>query len=180
MIYLISEDYYFTKGIRETLALEHILSCHTTTEQLQRIVAEICSDDVILLCTQSIHNTQALARLAKNTKASVMFFVDINQEKLALGVYSLCMMSKKSQPYTLVDMLKLLTMGKPRTRPPLTIQEGIIMDYFIEPRTQSNVSKKLKISTKTISTHKINALHKMGLANINAKSLWIYQNIFQA
>lgn len=180
MIYVISEDTYFSIGIGALLKNAEIEVHCISLDTFFNINTDIESNDIVLLCAQSRANSMVLAKLARNTEGKVVFFIETIEKNNIFHDYSRGIISKKTSKEDLVTLIQSLNDKFVISPMLLSEMETVVMDMFVQQHTAYNIARLLKLSEKTISTHKTNALRKLGLSNLNVRSVLLYERIFQA
>lgn len=180
MIHIISDDTYFSIGAQHLFAEKNkevtLVNCNIPEAELLQL--RFSETDTVILTTDNMNTitvVQALVRL-RNTQ---LFLVidDMNIENiermkwLAQGI-----MSKNDVMSTLFSVIYPRIGGRD-TKPNLSFRELRIMDLLANGMSPQCISKEIGISIKTVCGHKINALKKLGLCHLNARSVYIYGQI---
>lgn len=179
MIYLISEDNFFAIGVMTTLNAAGIKVAHTTIEEFNNL--NVISSDIVLLCAHSRSNSQALSQLIRETEGRVVYFVDALLDEHIVRLNSKGVIFKKTSKDELVKTIKNMLNGELHiTSIYLSQKEVTIMNLLTQQKNVYSISKLLNISVKTVFTHKLSALHKLGLNRLNARSVLLYESVFQS
>ncbi len=179
MIYVITEDNYFAMGLMAILENADINANHISIDEFNSLADTVEHNDIILLCAHSRTNSLALSRLAKKTDGKVIFFIDTTSEIKALTFSYKGVISKKSPTEELIEQINTLVRKNRTNAIYLSRQETIVMDLLAKQQDVYRIAQQLKLSSKTIFSHKVNALKKLGLDHLNARSVLLYERIFQ-
>ncbi len=179
MIYVISEDNFFAIGVMAVLEKANMNVIHVSLDEFRRVSAYIGVKDIILMCVQSRLNSLALGKLARSTGGKVIFFIDTAVEKSDFDIYYKRIVSKKALKEELITSIKFLESKLFIDYISLSQQEVVVMDLFLQQKNAYHIAEKLNLSAKTVFAHKLNALRKLGLSHLNARSMLLYECIFQ-
>lgn len=179
MIYVITEDNYFAIGIIAILNNAGITVNHVGIQEFNALDDNVDHNDIILLCAQSRTDSLALTRLAKRTDGKVIFFIDIAAEIKAFKFLYKGVISKKSPKEELIELISIAVRKNREHAIHLSKQETIVMDLLAQQQTAYRIARRLNLSEKTVGAHKVNALRKLGLHHLNARSVLLYERIFQ-
>ncbi|WP_025121473.1 MULTISPECIES: LuxR C-terminal-related transcriptional regulator [unclassified Serratia (in: enterobacteria)] len=178
MIYAISEDNFFTIGLLSTLYAVNIEVKHINICDFHNIIVN--NDDIILLCTHSLIHNRILNQIVDNTISRVIYFVDADIYKHNFTLHCRGVISKKLAQHELINFLNiLLNNERSITSISLSKSEVRIMNMLAQEKDAHMIGRLLKISAKTVFTHKLNALHKMGFHHLNSRGVLLYESIFQ-
>lgn len=180
MIYVISEDNFFAIGLMATLEDAGMLAFHTNAEGFGKAMSFVTERDIILFCAESRPCSFTLAQLAQRTKGKVVSFIDTVTNENIVKFNSICVMSKKISKKRFIDSIKSLEDGHIIKCIYLTEREKRVMNLFAQQEGVPRIARILKLSQKTVSGHKSNALHKMRLNHLNARSVFLYETVFHA
>jgi DNA-binding CsgD family transcriptional regulator len=182
MIYISSEDSYLKLGLEAILLAEHknvvIIDINIKKEQVQLI--NFTYEDTLILAVECINTITLLLALARFNGAKILLIVDnmTNKTVSNISTWSQGVISKKT-PLHLFTRLIEGGFGYMKGKPYLTVRETRVLDCLAKGKTPYSISMELKISIKTVCAHKISALRKLGLNHLNARSVLIYEKIFQ-
>jgi DNA-binding CsgD family transcriptional regulator len=182
MIYVISEDIFLCKGIITIFNNidKDVVAININHENFTYLVGHVTSNDIILLCAQSRGNSRALSRLARITDATAFYFIDTITKERILLLPNTRVISKKSTAEELVELTQNVNR---EMKPPivsLTRKEIIVMDMLTQQHDAYRIAELMHLSAKTVFAHKMNALRKLGLSHLNARSILLYERCFQS
>lgn len=180
MIYVISEDNIFAIGLMATLEDAGMRAFHTNAEGFDEVMNFVTERDIILFCAESRPCSFTLAKLAQRTQGKVVSFIDTVTNENIVKFNSICVMSKKISKKCFINSIKSLADGHVIKCIHLTEQEKSVMDLFAQQKGVPRIARILNLSHKTVSGHKSNALHKMRLNHLNARSVFLYETVFHA
>ncbi|CAI1657645.1 LuxR C-terminal-related transcriptional regulator [Serratia fonticola] len=179
MIYVITEDNYFAAGIMAILTNADIHASHVSINEFNVLDDNVDHNDIILLCAQSRTDSLALTRLAKRTDGKVIFFIDTTLKIKTLNFSYKGVISKKSLKEELIELISIAVRKNRESAVYLSRQEKIVMDLFAQQQDAYHIARRLNLSEKTVGAHKVNALKKLGLHHLNARSVLLYEHVFQ-
>jgi DNA-binding CsgD family transcriptional regulator len=179
MIYVLSEDNYFALGIMETFNTQGLNATLISIANFHDF--NIGKHDIILLCTHSRANSQVINELIDYSNSKIIYFVDEDIEKHTIKMNGKSVISKKHTGKQVIDFLnKILYKGVFASSISLSYKEVLVMDLLVKQKNAHNIAKILNMSPKTVFSHKLNALHKMGFGHLNACSVLLYERVFQS
>ncbi|HBE9181139.1 TPA: hypothetical protein KNH08_004065 [Serratia fonticola] len=179
MIYIISEDNFFTLGLVCTLKQSGIVATYLSLDDLSINKDYISRSDIVLTCTQSREYSQALTHRLKELDAKIIYFIDIALEKGKLSIDHHGLLSKKTKRQELIDFLRNMHNRSRINTIVFSGRETVIMDLLAEQKDAFRIAKLLNLSVKTVFAHKLNAIKKMGTSHLNARSILLYERIFK-
>ncbi|KKF37474.1 hypothetical protein SY86_22065 [Erwinia tracheiphila] len=181
-IYIISDDHLFVRG------LENILS--TTTIELKTfsytnglLLFCYCSfqpEDIVIVDIHYSQITQPQNNLAHHTSyfgVNIMFIVDLPLQNEPSNFYPYWIVSKKCPIKSIMSLLKNIVNESTLRTDHLSRKENIVLRELAVGYSTDFISRKLNLSTKTISSHKQNAFRKLGMTRLNDMSLICYRQI---
>lgn len=182
MIYLACDDSYFTLGV---MALFAAISKDVTTIDIAMDKATVviprfnCEDTLILAIERTDLPTQLLTS-ARLQDTRTLLILDNASERTIENIkqWSQGVLSKKMQLDTLPLFLDT-NFAYLKDLSFLTAREINIMGWLATGKTPYRIARDLNLSVKTIFSHKLSALKKLGLNHLNARSLLIFSKIFQ-
>ncbi|MGL5389652.1 MAG: helix-turn-helix transcriptional regulator [Serratia sp. (in: enterobacteria)] len=182
MIYLASDDRYFILGV-ETLfcALKKPLTIIPLNEVGETVVIPaLTHDDTLILAVEQTHTLTRLLTWARRHDARALLLMDNASERTLDNItqWSQGVLSKKMP---LVSLPLCVEAGNAHLKDLsfLTAREINIMGSLATGKTPYRISRELNLSVKTIFSHKLSALKKLGLNHLNARSVLIFGKIFQ-
>ncbi|MFV8844904.1 response regulator transcription factor [Serratia fonticola] len=182
MIYIFSEDSYLKLGLEAILLAEYesvaTIDVNINKEQLQLI--KFTCEDTLILAVECISTITLLLAIARFNGTKILLIVDnVTKENISnINTWSQGVISKKS-PLHLFPRVIDGGLGYIKGKPYLTVRETSVLNCLAKGKTPYYISMELKISIKTVCAHKISALRKLGLSHLNARSVLIYEKIFQ-
>lgn len=176
MITLFSDDSYFSLGTVACLSLLgydiHVI------DPVKTVVTE---DDLCFLNNEitliSVSDTLAAEQIILTTykhRLNCIYFIDA-----AAGQYNHLMWAHGIVPknialHYLPRIIKTLRVREISWFKGLTAREMEVMNSLLEGKNKKLISREMEISEITVSAHKKNALQKLGLTKLNARSIAIY------
>lgn len=179
MIYIISEDYFFTTGLTSLLQLANMNAIPISLYEFSMLNSYITNTDIILMCIQSRDAVAALTKLTRHSLGKIIYFIDTAIEKVVFNEECVSLLSKKISSFKAIKTIKRLSTRSSTRSALFSSQEVIIMDLLTEQKDANRIARKLKLSVKTVCAHKMNALRKMGVNQLNARSILLYESIFK-
>lgn len=174
-VFLITNDNYLRRGVRESIQLCN--NFHSANlEGLGYINAS--KGDVVLLDLLSWEKNEinkrgsVLAYLSVVNATVVMITCDEFQEKLTNILFNEMPKASRKEIMALIYVLCGLSTTRKLKSPPeskvfLTSREFQVINEFIIGREVKNIEVKLNINQKTLCSHKLSALRKIGCKNIS-------------
>lgn len=180
-IYIISDDRFFVAGLREILsATENELKTYSYANGL--LLFYYCGfrqEDIVIVDIHYMQMTPS-QNLAYNTcyfGVNFLFVVDLPLQNEPGNFYPYWIVSKKCPVKILLPLLKSIASDKPPHTDHLSRKENIVLRELAVGHSTDFISRKLNLSTKTISSHKQNAFRKLGMTRLNDMSLICYRQI---
>jgi DNA-binding NarL/FixJ family response regulator len=180
MIYLVSDDSFFTLGAEAFFSTENknvtVIDVNIEKERLSTL--NFTGEDILLIAIEQADIITALLAIARMHGAKVLLVMDNASDKTLNNInqWSQGVLAKKMPLNDLLNLLEAdFTYLKDLSF--LTRQEIKIMQELTTGKTPHNISRELNLSVKTICGHKVNALRKLGLNHLNARSVMIFGKI---
>ena len=171
-IYLFSDDRYFCGGVKALAeaSFQNVITRRWDGWGPQFILSELRLGDLLLLdATCSDFICKSLCFPLNQMLAKVCIVED--PDKAALPIFSRwSRIPKNITPQALPGLLILMqTQIRPGSYSPgrLTERESQVVGRLYASRTHYQIARELNISVKTISTHKINIMKKMGVMSFH-------------
>lgn len=171
-IYLVSDDYYFSHGMKAHFLADNqkffIQKWKNYTPEFTQM--HLRHGDILLLDSSNhCFVEKSIIHPIISCKVNVMILY--NSRKHLSSIFTAYAKAPKDISFTQLTTL-LETMRKaPRNLRycpgHLTATECIIIRRLYEQASHAQISKELAISIKTVSTHKMNALKKLGVRSFN-------------
>ncbi|WP_261147768.1 LuxR C-terminal-related transcriptional regulator [Serratia fonticola] len=178
MIYVISEDNYFSIGLMAMFDYQEISATLINIDSFYDF--DIGKQDIILLCTHSRANSQMINQLVFNSNSRIIYFVDEDIDKLTFRLNGKSVISKKlSGEQAIAAINNIYVNNRYSSNISLSQKETLVMNLLVKQKNAHSIAKMLNISMKTVFAHKLNALHKMGFGHLNACSVLLYERVFQ-
>lgn len=180
MIYLASDDSFFTLGAEYFFSAENkkvtVVDVNIGKEKLSTI--NFTDEDILLIAIEQADVINTLLTVARTHDTKVLLVMD-NASNNTLNTSSQWSQSVLCKKMPLKVLLELLEADFTYLKDLffLTRQEIKIMRALTTGKTPYNLSRELNLSVKTICCHKVNALRKLGLNHLNARSLMIFDKI---
>ena len=182
MIYLASDDRYFILGV-ETIfcALNKIVTIISLNDEGETTdIPDLTCDDTLILAVEHTSTlTQLLTWARRNGTRTLLLMDNASQRTLEnINLWSQRVLSKK-MPLDNLPQFVETGFAYLKDLSFLTAREINIMGSLATGKTPHRISRELNLSVKTIFSHKLSALKKLGLNHLNARSLLIFGKIFQ-
>ena len=174
MIYLASDDNYFILGAKAMFNSVHkdvtLIDVVREKELIDKM--HFTGEDILLIVIEQADTITSLLTAARRHGAKVLLVMDNASDSIQ---------SVLSKKMPLDDLLRLLEtdMTYLDNLLFLTRQEIKVMRGLTFGKTPNGLAKEFNLSVKTICGHKVNALKKLGLNHLNARSIFIFDKIFQ-
>lgn len=177
MIYLASDDSFFTLGTEATFSAAHIvvtqIDANVTKEALSKVIFN--SKDILVIAIEQADIIIDLMATARRQDAKVLLVMDNASDSTFSSIHQ-GVLPKKMPLEALLPLLEgdetyLQNLQR------LTRQEVKIMRELTTGKTPYYLAKELNLSVKTICSHKVSALKKLGLNHLNARSMIIFGKI---
>ncbi|WP_025123490.1 MULTISPECIES: helix-turn-helix transcriptional regulator [unclassified Serratia (in: enterobacteria)] len=174
MINIVSDDSYFALGAQALLTQSGFQVAIMDSQlplSLKR-PAGFQHDDVILLSSDNRNLTidTLLYAVAADMRVIQSVAGNISSDKWIDGV-----LPKKTAIHELPRIMKYILRRKVKDwLIELTLREMEVMDKLLKGKSNHAVSKEMQISEKTVSSHKLSALKKLGLSGLNSRAIVIY------
>lgn len=175
-INIVSDDCYFALGA-EALLTQSGFQVAIIDSQLRFSLnrpAGFQQDDVILLSSDNRNLTKdtLLYAVAADVRVIQSVAGNISSDKWIDGI-----LSKKTAAHEFPHIMKYILQRKVEEwLIELTLRETEVMDKLLKGKSNHAVSKEMQISEKTVSSHKLSALKKLGLSGLNSRAIVIYGN----
>ncbi|MCX8957838.1 helix-turn-helix domain-containing protein [Erwinia psidii] len=181
-IYIISDDHFFVRGLENILATSKkelkqysyanglLLFCYCSFRQ----------EDIVIVDIHYSQMAQPQNGLAHNTSyfgVNIVFVVDLPLQNEPSNFYPYWIVSKKCPIKSVLPLLKTIAEDNPMHTDHLSRKENIVLRELAVGHSTDFISRKLNLSTKTISSHKQNAFRKLGMTRLNDMSLICYRQI---
>lgn len=181
MIYLASNDSYFTLGVTALFSsINTEVGIILFNEDGLAILPKLTHDDTLILAIERAETLTQLLTSARTQGAKALLIMDNASERTMKNInqWSRGVLSKKMPLDSLPQFIEA-NCAHLKDLSFLTAREINIMGSLATGKTPYGISRELNLSVKTIFTHKISALKKLGLNHLNARSLLIFSKIFQ-
>lgn len=180
-IYVISDDIYFTAGLEHFLTANGItLACYNyeTWSAIFRKESLAENDTVIIdINFTNCHSRLGIAKSAGCFGVNIAFVIDFPLQIEKKGFYPYWLISKKSGFKKFIPLLRESIDNETVCCSPLSLKEMQILKELSSGKSVVFISRKLNISVKTVSSHKQNAVRKLGMMKMNDMSLVCYKEI---
>jgi len=174
MVYLLTDDSYFALGI---VSLPQLRNCVVTRIDAGDIGSFTYSpQDILFLAMSDLSLTKAVLKEVTQLKLEVFVFLNVRSDFKMIHLPKRIICTKRSSGSVLNFIGKI---RKNNLQTELTQSQFSVLYAFSSGMNSEQISKKFNISEKTISSHKISALKKMGLEGINNMLLMFIIDVFQ-
>lgn len=180
-IYVISDDIYFVAGLKHFLSTNGIVTRRFSYESWLNEFppAELTKEDTVIIDV-NFNNCHAKLGMAKNIDyfgVTLVFIVDLPLQNQHTGFYPYWLISKKSAFKEYLSLLRARPDDENLHHNQLSRKEKLILKELASGNSAIFISRKLNISVKTISSHKQNAVRKLGMIKMNDMALICYKEI---
>lgn len=174
MIKIISDDSYFALGAEALLSQSRFQTEVMDAQLLMNLNQPVGfqQGDVILLSSDNRNLTKVTLLFAVAADLRVIQSVagNVSSDKWIDGV-----LPKKTAIHEFPRIIKYILQRKVEDwMKGLTLREIEVMGKLLKGKSNHAVSKEMLISEKTVSSHKLNALKKLGLTGLNSRAILIY------
>lgn len=172
MIYLTSDDSFFTLGVKEVFnsTKKDITLIDVARGKESLIKMSFTHEDILLIALEQADVITPLLATARKNGTKVLLIMD-NASDNHQGVLSKKMPLDALLKFLDADMTYMNDLFF------LTRQEIRVMRGLTIGKTQHSLAREFNLSVKTICCHKVNALRKLGLNHLNARSVLIFGKI---
>ncbi|MGL5387638.1 MAG: helix-turn-helix transcriptional regulator [Serratia sp. (in: enterobacteria)] len=182
MIYLASDDSYFLLGVKALFQSLNKNVAYIPVDEadgLGAIPVLTCDDTLILAVERADTLTQLLTWTRRHDARALLLMDNASERTLEnITLWSQGVLSKKMP---LANLAACVEAGHAHLKDLsfLTGREMNIMGSLATGKTPYCISQELNLSVKTIFSHKLSALKKLGLNHLNARSVLIFGKILQ-
>ncbi|MEG3130432.1 helix-turn-helix transcriptional regulator [Pantoea cypripedii] len=171
-IYLVSDDYYFSYGMKSKFLADNqkffIQKWKNYTPEFTQ--THLRHGDIILLDSSTQNFLEkSISHPIISCKVNVLILH--TPYKHLSPIFKAYSKAPKNLSFSNLGMLIHSMKSSPRNLKycpgHLTATECLIIRRLYEQASHSQISEELAISIKTVSTHKVNALRKLGVRNFN-------------
>lgn len=173
-LYVLSEDFYFILGLTHTInANKYKLHAQHVSNGCQSYQPVSGRNNIVVIDVVTPENLHELIeKIPRGVR--VVFMSDMNF--LPETMYGF--ISKKVSVKTLLATLERYVNWNEIIKYPLTSRELAVISELAKGYPPYTISRRLNISVKTISTHKTNALKKLGIVGkMNGLSMFYCNDI---
>ncbi|UHM93627.1 helix-turn-helix transcriptional regulator [Rahnella victoriana] len=176
MLYIFSDDFYFSRGAAAMLSEKGVQACaiHTTDLQYFCEFHPLCHTDVIIVTFGDVPMMATVLNLARKNKVRVVFVMNIRQSAEPRLLWEQGILSKNLTKGVFMSALATALTAPVRLLSELTSLEQNVLDELLAGKDGACVSAKMQLSIKTVSRHKLSALRKLGLHNLNSRAIVLY------
>ena len=180
-IYVISDDIFFTNGLEHFFTANGIvLKCYSyeTWSAIFRKERLTSKDTVVIdIHFANPHSRLGIAKSLGYFGVNIAFIIDFPLQVEKKGFYPYWLISKKSGFKKFIPLLRESVDSQTAPCNQLSLKEILIMKELSSGKSVVFISRKLNISVKTVSSHKQNAVRKLGMMKMNDMSLLCYKEI---
>lgn len=179
MVNIISDDIYFSLGLSEILNQQGIENSIIHIDSMSGVEQEKQCNDIVFLCAGNNGIALKMINMACAMSSNVILVLDMLPVNTVSNAWQCEIISKKISFDLINEFSTDISNVKKLIRPTLTKKELMVMSALSKGITMAKLSGDMCLSRKTISSHKINGLKKLGLNPRNIHSLAIYREMFQ-
>lgn len=181
MIYLACDDCYFSLGIEALFSSiqKHVTIINLSDDEDTLFVPALARNDTLILAVERTDILTRLLTLARRQGVRALLVMDNASDKTMenINLWSQGVISKKTSLESLPTFLDA-RFAYLKDSSFLTAREINIMGSLATGKTPYRIARDLNLSVKTIFSHKLSALKKLGLNHLNSRSLLIFSMIF--
>lgn len=174
MIYLASDDRFFILGAKAVFdsANKDVTLIDVDRDKELSDKMSFTGEDILLIALEKTDAIPPLLAIARRHGTKVLLIMD-NASDNVQSVLSKKMPLEALLPLLEADAAHLQDLLF------LTRQEIKIMRALTTGKTPYNLAKELNLSVKTVCSHKVSALKKLGLNHLNARSVLLFSALCQ-
>lgn len=180
-VYILADDIFFSSGLGHYLSSQGVYNKIIPSEQSESLCQPVIMfrNDIILIDIDAkrIEHYYNFIKLHFDTEALIIPVFDVPTEMCLLDVCTPLFLPKKTSFELIMVLLYNAAKELARNTSKLTFGEARVVKSLLSGKSLMQTAKELGVSIKTLSTHKINALDKLGLRRINAIFLLYYKTI---
>lgn len=180
-IYVISDDIYFVAGLKYFMAANGITMRGFSYESWLTDFrpSELNKEDTVIIDVNfnNCHTRLGMAKSIDYFGINIVFIVDLPLQDEHTGFHPYWLISKKSAFKKYLPLLKAMPDIESAHFNQLSRKETLILKELASGNSAILISRKLNISVKTISSHKQNAVRKLGMMKMNDMALVCYKEI---
>lgn len=180
-IYIISDDIYFVAGLTYFLTANGIVTRGFSYESWLSDLppGELTKEDTVIIDVNfnKCHRKLGMAKKIDYVGVNIVFIVDLPLQNEHKGFHPYWLISKKSAFKKYLPLLKAIPDSENLHCNQLSRKETLILKELASGNSAIFISRKLNISVKTISSHKQNAVRKLGMVKMNDMALICYKEI---
>lgn len=182
MIYLAADDRYFALGVEaifQGLNQPFTLLPLNETGEIG-FIPTLTHRDTLILAVEQADTLTRLLTWARQHHTRALLIMDNTSTRTLENItqWTQGVLSKK-MPLTNLPLCVEGGFAHLKDLSFLTARERSIMRALATGKTPLRISRELNLSVKTIFSHKLSALKKLGLNHLNARSVLIFGKIFQ-
>ena len=180
-IYVISDDIYYVAGLKHFLAANGIAMKGFSYESwlTEFRPGDLTKEDTVIIDVNftNCHTKLGMAKNIDYFGINIVFIVDFPLQNEHKGFHPYWLISKKSAFKKYIPLLKIAPDEDAFHYNQLSRKETLILKELASGNSAIFISRKLNISVKTISSHKQNAVRKLGMVKMNDMALVCYKEI---
>ncbi|QLK62945.1 hypothetical protein GE278_20280 [Enterobacteriaceae bacterium Kacie_13] len=174
MVYLLTDDSYFALGIVSLLKLRNCVVTRIDAEDIGSFT--YLSQDTLYLAMSDLSVTKVVLKEVTHLTLEVFVFLNIRPDFKVFRFPKRVVCTKRIQT-SFLNSIDETWVNNFRTE--LTTSQLSVLNAFSLGMNPKQISKKLNISQKTISSHKMSGSRKMGLEGVNDILLMNIINLFK-
>lgn len=173
--HLISDDYFFTLGMKALFPVsqQHLNVPVYCADNLSMMLKECYSGDLLLLAVECIETVRAISESAIRRGLDVVFIFDI---KTYWGsTWQFGYLSKKLSKKAMLQSIGCYIEDRYGSHGVLlTDKQRLVIGMLARGCSPSDVAKELKISIKTVCSHKTTAMQRSGFYSLNSLGVILF------
>ncbi|WP_058910947.1 LuxR C-terminal-related transcriptional regulator [Entomohabitans teleogrylli] len=175
--YLVSDDYYFSRGIFHLLASRGVkISCHTANErEYDELLPRLGSDDILIVAINSPEQLYRFLDARRGISDNVNYLHVMDIKKLAIAKKNKISFIPKN--ITAEELLKRLSLTYTPRRIMLSTREQFILDNIMKGKDVESIARLLNRSVTAIYAGRNRIINNMGLNSTSLVALQLCQDI---
>ncbi|MEL4015919.1 helix-turn-helix domain-containing protein [Dryocola clanedunensis] len=176
MITLFSDDSYFSLGTEAGLSSlgYNVRVIDPMTTGINESDITFSENDIALVSVSDTKAAENVLQKVLKCRISCIYFIDAAVGRYNHLMWAYGIIPKNIALHHLPRMIKTLHVSEASWLRGLTLREMQVMNGLLDGKNNYVISCEMKISEKTVSAHKNNALQKLGLTKLNSRAIEIY------
>lgn len=182
MIYLASDDRYFSLGVTALLSAmgKTVVVIDLAWVQETGVAPALSPDDTVLLAIEHAGTFTRWLSIVRRCGSKVLLVMEhvCQRRESPMILRPMCILPK-NMPILYFPRLFDAGVTCQNDLSFLTYQEVSVMRGLACGKTPFRIARELNVTMKTVCSHKYNAIKKLGLSHLNSRSLLIFRLLFE-